>query len=184
MKKFSKITKQDISEEPKVEVKQLNEEELFKAKLINLMDQILSVRTYGPVDRHQRAGLIKIGGKEMLVEAILDLLTEKSIKEQTKVLEGLKSEIRDWEVIDAKINSLNKDRVSLSNKNKFKNLLENYTENDLLVKVVENDIEKISKEKTLADYIQLTTESKLNESTKIKLIKIYSERLNQLRPTE
>ena len=180
MKKFSNITKQKISEEPKVEVKQLNEEDLFKAKLMNLMDQILSVRTYGPVDRHQRAGLIKIAGKEMLVEAIIDMLSEKTIKEQTKVLEGLKSEVKDWEAIDAKIDSLNKERVSLSNRNKFKNLLENYTEEDLLVKVVENDVDKITKEKTLKDYIQLTTESKLNQSTKNELVKIYQERLNQL----
>jgi len=180
MKKFSNITKQKISEEPKVEVKQLNEEDLFKAKLMNLMDQILSVRTYGPVDRHQRAGLIKIAGKEMLVEAILDILSEETTKEKTKVLEGLKSEVGDWEAIDAKIESLNKEKVSLSNKNKFKGLLENYTEDDLLFKVVENDIEKITKEKTLKDYIQLTTESKLNSKTKNELVKIYSNRLNQL----
>lgn len=180
MKKFSNITKQKISEEPKVEVRQLNEEDLFKAKLLNLMDQILSIRTYGPVDRHQRAGLIKIAGKEMLVEAILDILSEETTKEQTKVLEGLKSEIRDWEAIDAKIESLNQERVSLSNKNKFKSLLENYTEDELLVKVVENDINKITKEKTLADYIKLTSESKLSQSTKSELIKIYSNRLNQL----
>lgn len=184
MKKFSNITGQKISEEPKVEVKQLNEEDLFKSKLMSLMDQILSVRTYGPVDRHQRAGLIKIAGKEMLVEAILDLLTEKTTKEQTKILEGLKSEIGNWEVIDAKIESLNKERVSLSNKNKFKSLLENYTEEDLLVKVIENDIEKISKEKTLRDYIQLTTESRLSIETKSELVRIYSDRLNQLASAE
>jgi hypothetical protein len=180
MKKFSNITGQKVSEEPKVEVKQLNEEDLFKAKLMNLMDHILSVRTYGPVDRHQRAGLIKIAGKEMLVEAILDLLTEKSAKDQTKVLEGLKSEIRDWQVIDAKIDNINKERVSLANRNKFKNLLENYTEEDLLIKVVEKDVDKITKEKTLNDYITLTSESKLNNSTKSELIEIYSNRLNQL----
>ena len=144
------------------------------------MDQLLTIRTYGPVDKHQRAGLIKIAGKEMLVEAILDLLTEKSAKDQTKVLEGLKSEIRDWQVIDAKIDNINKERVSLANRNKFKNLLENYTEEDLLIKVVEKDIDKITKEKTLNDYITLTSESKLNNSTKSELIEIYSNRLNQL----
>jgi hypothetical protein len=180
IKKFINMTGQKVNEEPKVEVKQLNEEEIFKVKLMNLMDQFLSVRSYGPVDRHQRAGLIKIAGKEMLVEAILDILSEETTKEKTKVLEGLKSEVGDWEAIDAKIESLNKEKVSLSNKNKFKGLLENYTEDDLLIKVVENDIEKITKEKTLKDYIQLTTESKLNSTTKNELVKIYSSRLNQL----
>jgi hypothetical protein len=181
IKKFSNITDQKVGEEPKVEIKQLNEEELFKSKLMGLMDQILSIRTYGPVDRYQRAGLIKVAGKEMLVEAILDLLSEKSVKDQTKVLEGLKSELRDWEVIDAKIESLNKEKTLLSNRNKFKSLLESYTDNDLLLKVVENDVDKIKKEKTLTDYIQLTTESKLDSKTKIELVNIYSNRLNQLR---
>jgi len=184
MKKFSNITGQKVGEEPKVEIKQLNEEELFKSKLMSLMDQILSIRTYGPVDRYQRAGLIKVAGKEMLVEAILDLLSEKSVKDQTKVLEGLKSELRDWEVIDAKIESLNKEKTLLSNRNKFKSLLESYTDNDLLLKVVENDVDKIKKEKTLTDYIQLTTESKLDSKTKIELVNIYSNRLNQLRDSE
>lgn len=184
MKKFSKITNQKVNEEPKVEVKQVNEEDFFKSKLMNLMDQILSVRTYGPVDRHQRAGLIKIAGKEMLVEAILDLLTEKSVKDQTNILEGLKSSVRDWEAIDAKIDSINSERISLSNRNKFSSLLENYTEEDLLVKVVENDVNKITKEKTVKDYIRLTNESKLSSSVKSQLVNIYSVRLNQINSAE
>lgn len=183
MKKFSKITGQKVSDEPKVEIKQLNEEDLFKAKLMNLMDQILSVRTYGPVDRHQRAGLIKIAGKEMLVEAILDLLTENSAKEQTKILESLKSEVTNWKAIDAKIEDINKERVSLSNRNKFKSLLEKYKNDDIVLKV-ESDVEKIKKEKTLTDYIRLTNESKLKSEIKEKLVSIYSKRLNQLQSGE
>lgn len=184
MKKFSNITGQKVSEEPKSEVKQLNEEELFKSKLMGLMDQILSVRTHGPIDRYQRAGLIKISGKEMLVEAILDLLSEKTIKEQTKILEGLKSEVKDWEAIDAKIESLKKEKTLLTNRNKFKSLLESYTDSELLIKVIENDINKIKKEKTLKDYIQLTNESNLDSLTKNQLIKIYSQRLNQITSVE
>jgi hypothetical protein len=180
MKKFSNITGQKVSEEPKVEVKQLNEEELFKGKLLSLMDQFLSVRTYGPVDRHQRAGLIKVAGKELLIEAILDLLSEKSIKEQTKILEGLKSEIRDWEVIDAKIESLSKERTSISNRNKFKSLLEKYTDSEFLIEKVKINVNKIKSEKTLVDYIKLTNESKLDNSTKTELVKIYSDKLNNL----
>jgi hypothetical protein len=178
MKKFSNITGQKVNEEPKVEVKQLNEEELFKGKLLSLMDQFLSVRTYGPVDRHQRAGLIKVAGKELLIEAILDLLSEKSIKDQTKVLEGLKSEIRDWEVIDAKIESLDKEKTLISNRNKFKKLLEKYQDSEFLIEKVKSNVEKIKSEKTLIDYIQLTAESNLDTSTKTQLVKIYSDRLN------
>ena len=41
MKKFSNISNVKVSEEPKVEVKQLNEEEMFKSKVMNLMEQLL-----------------------------------------------------------------------------------------------------------------------------------------------
>ena len=151
MRKFSNITGQKVNEEPK-EVKSLNEEEQFKSKLFDLVENILSIRTYGPVDKYQRAGLIKIAGKEMLIEAIIDLFSEKSINDKTKVLEGLKSDIRDWNVIDAKIESLKEERILLSNRNKFKVLTESYVGESLLVKV-EKDINKITKEKTLKDYI-------------------------------
>ena len=85
MKKFSNITNQKVGEEPKIEVK-LNEEDLFKVKILNLMDQLLTIRTYGPVDKHQRAGLIKISGKEMFLEALMGLFSDKTLKEQVKLL--------------------------------------------------------------------------------------------------
>lgn len=179
MKKFSNITGQKVTEEPKKEVKQLNEEELFKLKLVSLMDSILSIRTYGPVDKHQRAGLIKIAGKEMLVEAILDLLTEKSSKEQTKLLESLKTEMGNWEVIDSKIDFINREKALYKSRQRFTTLLEKY-DSESLIEKVKLDINKITKQRTLRDYIQLTSESKLESEIKNSLIKIYSDRLNQL----
>ena len=102
MKKFSKISGSKVSEEPKVEIK-VNEEDLFKTKVLNLMDQLLSIRTYGPIDRYLRAGNIKISGKEMFLEALMDILKDKSKKDEVKLLESLKSNIRDWEYLDTKI---------------------------------------------------------------------------------
>jgi hypothetical protein len=178
MKKFSNITKQKVNEEPKTkEVKVLNEEEIFKSKLIDLMDNILTIRTYGPVDRYQRAGSIKIGGKEMLVEAILDLLSDNNKKEGTKLLEGLKSEIGDWNVIDSKIEELNSESPHFKNKVKFKSMLESYEGESLLIKV-QKDIDKISNKKTLKDYIELTKESNLSGDLKDKLINLYLTRSN------
>lgn len=179
MKKFSNITGQKVTEEPKKEVKQLNEEELFKIKLLSLMDSFLTVRMYGPVDNHQRAGLIKISGKELVVEAILDLLTEKSSKEQTKLLESLKNEVGDWEVIDSKIDFINREKALFKSRKRFNTLLENYT-NESLIEKVQLDINKITKQRTLRDYIQLTQESKLSNEIKTNLVKIYTDRLNQL----
>ena len=179
MKKFSNITGQKVTEEPKKEVKQLNEEELFKIKLLSLMDSFLTVRMYGPVDNHQRAGLIKISGKELVVEAILDLLTEKSSKEQTKLLESLKNVVGDWEVIDSKIDFINREKALFKSRKRFNTLLENYT-NESLIEKVQLDINKITKQRTLRDYIQLTQESKLDNDIKNNLVKIYTDRLNQL----
>ena len=179
MKKFSNITGQKVTEEPKKEVKQLNEEELFKIKLLSLMDSFLTVRMYGPVDNHQRAGLIKISGKELVVEAILDLLTEKSSKEQTKLLESLKNEVGDWEVIDSKIDFINREKALFKSRKRFNTLLENYT-NESLIEKVQLNINKITKQRTLRDYIQLTQESKLSNEIKTNLVKIYTDRLNQL----
>ena len=58
-------------------------------------------------------------------------------------------------------------------------MLENYT-NESLIEKVQLDINKITKQRTLRDYIQLTQESKLDNDIKNNLVKIYTDRLNQL----
>jgi len=180
MKKFSNITGQKVGQEPKIETKQLNEQEIFKNRVIGLIDDLLSIRTYGPVDRHQRAGLIKIAGKEMLAEAIIDLLTEKTNKEKTKLLESLKSEIKDWQIIDEKINDITSKRTpKLSNINKFNSILESYEE-ESLSQVVESKVSKIKDKEILLDYVVLVSESKLSQNTKTELINLYFNRLQQL----
>jgi len=100
MKKFSKITNQKIGEEPKVKENKVTEEDIFKASVMNLMEQLLTISTYGPVDRYLRAGSIKIAGKEIFLEALINLMGDKSLKDQAKLLEGLKSRISDWESLD------------------------------------------------------------------------------------
>ena len=185
MKKFSKITNQKVNEEPKVE-KTINEGDILKAKVMNLMDDLLTIRTYGPVDRYLRAGSIKIAGKEMLAEAILDMLTEKSTDDKTKLLESLKSQIKDWEVIDNQIEYLNSgNKPSLNSKNKFSQLLEMYSDDEeLFVEVLESTVNRINNTKTLEDYSTLTTESKLSEETKSKISEIYSNRIKHIEPSK
>ena len=178
MKKFSKITGQKVNEEPKVEIK-IDEAETFKMRVLNLMDQYLTVTTFGPVDRHLRAGNIKISGRELLAEALIDLLNSGKEEEQIKVLESLKNEIRDWQVIDEKIQSIKKEKTLISNRNKFNSMLKKY-DSESLIEFTKESVNKIKDKKTLADYHNLTLESKLSSETKSKLIEIYSERLNQL----
>ena len=100
MKKFSKITNQKVGEEPKVEQKPITEEDIFKSSVLNLIENTLTIRTYGPVDRYLREGSIKIAGKEMFVDALIDLIVERTSKDKVKILESLKSSISDWEALD------------------------------------------------------------------------------------
>jgi len=115
MKKFSNITGQKVGEEPKREARPINEEELFKSKVMSLMDL--------------RAGSIKVAGKEEFLEALMSLMTEKSIKDQSKLLEGLKADISDWKSIDSKKSSLEASKrpeIDPSDRKKIASLLESY----------------------------------------------------------
>lgn len=192
MKKFSNISNVKVSEEPKVENTQINEEDLFKGKVLNLMDQLLSIRTYGPVDRYLRAGNIKIAGKEMFLEALLDLLKDKSYKEEVRILESLKSEIKDWETIDYKIDEIEK-RLSESDtkskmiphRSKLQSLYNNYGQDgEMLMNMVEESCSKIT-DKNKAYLRGLAAEYMANEGQYpkdifIKISEKFKQRSQQL----
>lgn len=180
MKKFSNITGQKVASEPKIETK-VDESKIIKSKMISLMNQFLSIRFHGSNDYRLMGGGTKIEGQDMLAEAILDLLSDKSIKETTKILESLKSEIGDWQVIDEKIEQINKDRVSISNKNRIVSLMEKYSsDSETLLMVAEKSATKLTNKKTLQDYISVINESQLSETTRKSLTIIYTNRLNQI----
>lgn len=191
MKKFSKITGVKISEEPKaVEVKSVNEEELFRAKVMNLLDRTLGVTTYGPIGRYQSAGAVKINGKDLFVEALLDLLQGDKLKEEIKLLESLKSKIKDWEAIDYQIDeklnqisNIEESQKLESHIRRLKYLIENYSDEDLLLQVVENTSQKIESEEILQSRIS-AAKHLLNEGQSSELIsKIilkYESRLDEL----
>jgi len=180
MKKFSKLTNQKINEEPKIDLK-IDESKVLKYKMLDLMNRFLSLRTYGSVDNRFLAGKVKIEGKEMLAEALYDLFSDKSTDEQVKVLESLKTKIKDWETIDKEIEEFNKKTPTIRNKSKFKSLLEKWSsDSNTLILFVESNVDKINDLDTLSDYITLTNESNLEESTKLVLVNKYSERINQL----
>ena len=192
MKKFSNISNVKVSEEPKVETKQLNEEEQFKGRVLNLLDQLLSVRTYGPVDRYLRAGNIKIAGKEMFLEALMDLLKDKSSKEEKKILESLKSYVKDWETIDSKIDEVEQ-RISESeikdklipHRNKLQSLVNKYSQDEeMLMNMVEESCKKITDKETAylrgltAEY--MANEGKYSKDLFIKISEKFKERSQQL----
>lgn len=151
MKKFSNISGEKMTTEPKVEAKKINEQQLLKHKILELMEQFLVIRSYGPVDRHQRAGLIKIAGKEVFLEALMNLFNTKSLKDQSKLLESLKSEITNWELIDNKVNDFN-NKMSFYENNvqnliQKQNVLKTYDkykdDTNLLLKMIDESCKKI-----------------------------------------
>lgn len=192
MKKFSNISGTKVSEEPKVEVKQLNEEEMFKAKVMNLMEQLLSVRTYGPVDRYLRAGNIKVAGKEMFLEALMDLLKDKSSKDEKQILESLKSSVSDWVTIDSKISEVEKkiaegqekDKM-IPHRNKLKSLYNNYGQDEeMFMNMVQESCNKITNAESAylrgltAEY--MANEGKYPKEVFTKVSELFKEKSKQL----
>jgi hypothetical protein len=178
MKKFSKITNSKIGEEPKVEIKKLNEEEIFKSKVSNLIDNYLKIQTYGPIDRYLRAGNIKITGKEMFLEAIMSLLSDETTKYKKKLLEGLKSNIKDWEFIDSKINDIDDTNEDFRSKYNLNRIIERYSgDQELLSEVLQEKINKISSKSILETYSKYLQKS--NIINKEKLISSIDEKLRK-----
>jgi NAD-specific glutamate dehydrogenase len=169
MKKFSNITGTKVSQEPKVETK-INEEDIFKGKVNSLLDDFLTIRTYGPIQRYFNASTIKISGKELFLEALMDLLKDKDLTQETKILESLKSSVKDWEAIDSKIEEANKKIEEIKSKdkmvphrNKLNSLFNSYgTDEEMLMTMVEESCKKI-KDSNKAYLRSLTAEYMSNE---------------------
>lgn len=170
MKKFSNITGQKVGQAPEIKDVKLNEEDLFKSKIMNLMDQLLTIRTYGPVDKYQRAGNIKISGKELFLEALLSMMSDKSLKEQAKLLEGLKLSVNNWDAIDSKIDDVNTKLVesneknkTLTHRNRLSTIYNNYNgDEEMILSIIENSVTKITKSET-AHLRAITAEYMANE---------------------
>lgn len=178
MKKFSNITNQTIGQEPKVDTTKIDETTVFKVRVMNLMEQFLSIQTYGPVDRYLRSGSITIKGKELFAEALLSLLDEKTIKEQTKLLEGLKSELRDWETLDSKIDDINSKASDFKVSHKVGQLLEKYGDDEeMLIRVVEEQSKRVSDVELLQSYKETFSSVKLKTDTLERISEIYSQRI-------
>ena len=181
MKKFSNITNLTVGKKPVIQVK-LDESSVFKSKVLNLLEQYLTVAHYGPTDRYYQAGTVKISGQELFTEALLSLLDEKTIKAQTKLLESLKSEIKDWDIIDNKIDILNSNIIGNKFKTNYKvtQLLEKYSDDDVLLLILEEQVKKITNLETLKLYSESFGVSKLKKDTLLRISDIYKKRISQL----
>lgn len=180
MKKFSNVSGFKVSEKPIEKEVVANEATMFKVRLMSLMTSYLTIESYGPIDRYMREGSIKIVGQEMFAEAVLNLFDEKSIKEQSKLLESLKSTIRDWETIDEKIESLDK-TTDFKVKLKVESLIKRYNDSDMLVGIVENKIKYKRDISLLESYNIEFNKSKLSKEVKDKINTIYQSKIDNLK---
>ena len=152
MNKFSRISNTKVGDIPKLikSPEEMQIEEL-KFNLMKLMDNCLTIRSYGTPRRNVLQDTVKIAGKEMFIEALIDFMSNESLKEQISVLESLKSNNKDWRSIDEKINELNNEiqnirylNVNQNGVKKIKMFLENYVEDERFETLLENYVNKLN----------------------------------------
>ena len=142
MKKFSKTINQKIGKEPN-QYKEYKEEDILKSVISNMIDNDLNIEFYGPTNRYFEQGDTKIIGKDIFIENIINLFKKTSSKKEVKLLESLKSDIKDWKLIDKKIISINENLVSDEVQNDIK-IISNIIERSDVIGDVKIRINRIS----------------------------------------
>ena len=152
MNKFSKISGQKVNEMPKL-IKSPEEMELEQIKfgLMKLLDNTLTIRSYGSTRKNILEDTVKIAGKEMFIEALIDFMSDKNYKEQIKLLESMKGDTKDWQAIDEKISDIHGQiqnvRNLTTNTNqvkKIKMFLETYGEDERFESLLESYVSKLT----------------------------------------
>lgn len=175
MQKFSNITGQTIPQEPIIEIsKEEKEYKEMKMGILALMDNFLTIRSNGTPRQELVENNIKIDGKEMFAEALIDLIKGESKKENIKVLESLKSETGDWFVLENKIDQLqreiefiNKEETKLRKKN-IKLFLETYSDDESFDMMLEKYLSRILNSKEAFEKANVA-KSMIGKSNNIKL---------------
>lgn len=189
MKKFSKIAKVKVAEEPKVVKKEKTKIDEFADNVQYLMDQFLTIQTYGPIDRYQRAGNIKIKGKEVFLEALMKLIESNKGKDSISILESLKKDTKDWKSIDNKIDSIKENEFDIVKESDFlkvkegvSKFLRKYSKDDELCLLAVKENVSVIKNKEILESKYLAC-LKLKEEGKFskvidKVINIYESKIN------
>jgi len=185
MKKFSNITGQKVPQEPKIEVK-ITEADIFKSKVMALMDDFLRVQMYGPITRYHVAGTMKVAGKELFLEALLDLLDDKSNGDKIKMLESLKMKVINWEYLDEKIDEIKSQPKGLyKHKSTIKSLYNKYkSDKDLLIEQTKKSALKLKSSDAINSRYKACESLKDDSNFNAELIRlmsdVYLSRLNEL----
>ncbi len=175
MKKFTNISGSIVGQEPipvKITEEQSDINEL-KDSIFKLMDDFLTIRSFGSA-RPELMMPTKIVGKEMFVEALTDLLSQKSNKNVVKSLESLKSSNRDWKSIEEKIDSINMESINVKEEKKISEILEKYGSDEENLKFfLESYVKKLTSKQAYEKY--LIAENMIQKSNN-SLLKIVSDK--------
>lgn len=147
MRKFSKISNYPVPERPerKVDESRGRRDEL-RHRILRLIDQTLSVRSYGSA-RPEIMIPTRIAGKELLAEALVDMLETDGKKEAAKALESMKATMGDWVVLDEKIEELGRSR-DLKTERKIMGMVERWGDDaDLLAQKATRQASRSGREK-------------------------------------
>jgi hypothetical protein len=181
MKKFSSVINTKISEEPKSPelTKEEKRIELLRAKLMKLMDDFLKIQSSGSARAELVNSAVTITGKEILTDAIIDLISDEFDEEKINLLESLKYEIGDWYVIDNKISQINENIIGEKNKKevnlekKLVTFFELYSDEKDFDVIAEKYVSKIKKNKDIKERMLMTESILLNEKySRIKKDKV------------
>jgi hypothetical protein len=190
MKKFSGISKVKVNEEPKQT--QPSKEEVSKIELKNsimdLMNDFLRIVSLGGA-RKNILPHVQIDGKDLFVEALLDLLSSKEYKDKIVALETLKSESQDWASIDSQIDLLQEKekwtltKVELKNQIlKIENLLKIYEGDSFIVQTTATSLDKQELDKRLKALDHMIHSDRWSniKSQLVKLQSTYSDKISNL----
>lgn len=190
MEKFSNITNQKINQVPQlIEDKDIVKLQAIKAGITKLMDNFLTIRSYGGARTEQLMSSVKISGKELFIEALIDFMNDKSIQDQIETLESIKGQTRDWQSIDGKITELsnliteqeefNKNSKQIS---KIKTLIDTYGDDERFETILEALVNRTqtSEEAQTISFVasKMTKNFKYLEYSKNQL-RLISEKFNQ-----
>jgi len=175
MKKFTNISGSKVGQEPSP-IKVSNEElesNNFKFAVMKLMDDFLSIRSYG-VARPEIMIPTQIVGKEIFVEALADLISQGSNKDQIKALESLKLSNSDWKSIEEKIDSIRNSKIDIKEARKINEILEKYgSDEDNLNFFLEGHVKKSTPQEAFKKYELVQEMIKVSNN---KLLKVISEK--------
>ena len=130
MIKFTKLCNTTVGEE---KIENYNNNDTLRFEILSLMDSFLEIKTYGNVSPVYMTPT-KIEGKELFIEALMDFLQEKIEDRSLKILESLKSEIKDWKSIDEEIDDIKNEREKNIHKKNIIKTIDKYTDNRDLLK--------------------------------------------------